>query len=80
MSKTVKLDLDPCPCCGNTNLFVGAESSDTVAVVCWAYGKGCGLRMLVPYPDKMGRHKNLEALKESLARTAVRKWNRRRGK
>ena len=38
-----------CPCCGNEDLYIGHESCDTVAVVCWAHGGGCGLRMVVFY-------------------------------
>ena len=68
----------PCPCCGNKNLYIGHESSDTFAVVCWAHGGGCGLRMIVRLPDTMGKAKTLTQVEHGCMRKAVRLWNRRK--
>lgn len=69
----------PCPCCKNKDLYLGAESTDAQMVCCWAHGGGCGLRMVVRYPNTMGKHKTLKSLEAATLRKAVRKWNRRDG-
>ena len=68
----------PCPCCGNENLYVGHESSDEMAVVCWRYGGGCGLRMVVPYPDELRKARSMLVLDGELKKKAIRLWNRRK--
>lgn len=69
----------PCPCCGNDDLYVGHESFDTMAVVCWAKGGGCGLRMVVDAFSGIKRGiKGLRNLEHHALRLAVKRWNRRK--
>jgi len=72
------MKLKPCPCCGNTNLFVGCETSSSMAVVCWSYEGGCGLRMYVNWMDRIGKSKKtFKQLQHEALREAVRRWNKR---
>ena len=73
----VEVQLKPCPCCGNRDLYIGHESCDTMAVVCWGHGGGCGLRLPVCYPDTLKKAKTLEQVSEDCLMKAAKLWNRR---
>ena len=67
-----------CPCCGNENLYLGHQTCDAMAVICWGYGGGCGLRMVAHFPDR-SRAGSLKRLEEKVLDEAVKRWNRRAG-
>ena len=69
------MKIEPCPCCGNKNLYSGATSCNSQGVICWPHGGGCGLTMSVSYPNftKLGV-KEMEA--KTLAK-AISRWNKR---
>lgn len=68
-----------CPCCGNKDLYLGHESFDTVAVVCWAHGGGCGLRMSADIFSGLKKGiTGMTKLEHYALRLAVKRWNRRK--
>ena len=67
----------PCPCCGNTNLYLGHRSFGEMGVACWKAGKGCGLSLNVDMFSLVTRQKGFRNLERIALKTAVMKWNRR---
>ena len=72
-----KVEVKSCPCCGNGDLYLGHESFDTMAVVCWGHGGGCGLRVPVTFPEYNKKGRGLQGIEEDCLMKAVEKWNRR---
>lgn len=77
MSKS-KVAPQPCPCCGNKNLYTGHESASSMGVECMQAMGGCGLRVSRTLPDVMPPGvKSLKALDAHLLARAIKAWNRR---
>lgn len=67
----------PCPCCGNTQLYLGHRSFDEMGVACWKAGKGCGLALNVDIFGVRTLKTGLRNLERTALKVAVMKWNRR---
>ena len=75
-----KDELEPCPCCGNDDLYVGHLASTNMGVHCWLInGNGCNLQLPVDMFSNPVRNKirTIAAREDAAAKEAVRRWNRR---
>ena len=76
-TKTLEIEIKPCPCCGNMDLYLGHESAMSWGVRCWGHGGGCGLSMVVEMSDYIGLRLKPKNVEEECLMAAVAKWNRR---
>ena len=75
----MKYKVSPCPCCGNTDLYVGTTSADSQGVICWLNGGGCNLGLSVRYQFNK-RYKSDKDMEKKTLQEAVSRWNKRTGK
>jgi hypothetical protein len=74
----VKVNLLPCPCCGNKKLYFGHVFSTSMGIECDSVSGGCGLSIRRNYPSKMPRGlKDLKELDQHLLNLASKAWNKR---
>lgn len=70
----------PCPCCGNSALYIGPMTGLTFGVQCRDHKtrKGCGLKMERQCPDRRPRScKTMLDVDKYTLRKAIEAWNRR---
>lgn len=82
MSRAIQIpDPLPCPCCGNTDLYVGVMSSASMGVFCKPNDEtksGCGLKIERGFPET-NRFRSMSLLEKHVLRRAILAWNRRVG-
>lgn len=49
-----------CPCCGGKKFYIGHEFSTTMAILCWRHEGGCGLGVLVDFPNKLTKPMSIQ--------------------
>ena len=80
-AKGITVELEACPCCGNTDLYAGHVSSCVMGVQCCVHRHGCGLQMSVSADEVWDNVKpgdsRMQRTFKSAMRLAARRWNRR---
>lgn len=66
-----------CPCCGGKKFYIGHEFSTTMAILCWRHEGGCGLGVLVDFPNKLTKPISIKAVEKMCLTKAVKIWNKR---
>lgn len=77
------MNVKPCPCCGNTDLYTACLGAMRFGVKCLSFDdkgniSGCGLEMGKTIPDR--RPKGCKTLKDTenwTLRQAIAAWNKR---
>jgi hypothetical protein len=67
--EVMKLDIKPCPCCGEEKIYAGHLSATSMGVEC-----ECGLSMCIPFLEKWDG----SDYEEATLLEAVRRWNLRK--
>ena len=76
LGEAVKYKILPCPCCRNTDLYVGVTSANSQGVICWLNGGGCNLELSVSYQFNK-RYKSVKDMERKTLQEVIKRWNKR---